>query len=82
MHFPTIAIAALMASGASAYRMTLWSGTSYTGQAVAYTSSGSHSLGFSANSYKWESTVGDGCCAVFCYKSMPPKATISPRTRI
>ncbi|KAI5805904.1 hypothetical protein EDC01DRAFT_777789 [Geopyxis carbonaria] len=54
------------ASTASAYRIDLWSGYNYQGTQRAYTSGGSHSLGFAAKSWKWQSNTNDGCCVVFC----------------
>lgn len=55
-----------LASAASAFKLTVWSGTNFGGTSRVYTTSGTKSNGFSARSYIWDSPPGDGCCVRFC----------------
>ncbi len=68
MQFTTTLVAATLAlaSSASAFRLTVWDYNGYSGASRAYTTVGVKTFPFYANSYKWESPDGDGCCVKFC----------------
>jgi hypothetical protein len=66
MKFTSVLAAGLLASVSQAFSVSLWASNGYNGQEKTYTTTGSHSLGFTAKSYKWSSPLGDGCCIVFC----------------
>ncbi|KAG9241446.1 hypothetical protein BJ878DRAFT_545240 [Calycina marina] len=59
----------LLATFVNAYRIDLWQRGNYQGTQRSFTTPGTHSLGFSAGSWKWQSGFNDGCCVVFCRAS-------------
>lgn len=70
---PNLAVLTLLAaaSSVSGYRFSGWSENSFQGREVAYTTSGTHKLGFNCHSYIYQSAIGDGCCIKFCKNSKP-----------
>ncbi|KAK4164021.1 hypothetical protein QBC43DRAFT_353719 [Cladorrhinum sp. PSN259] len=67
MHLPTLLTAVLAGASVSAYKVTLYKNTGFSGTSKSYTTAGSKSLSFNARSWKWSSPVGEGCCVRFCY---------------
>lgn len=67
--------AAALAGTSNAYRITVYSADNYQGTEKAWTTSGSHSVGFTVKSWIWSSPTGDGCCIAFCKGSTVGRVT-------
>ncbi|PPR06342.1 hypothetical protein CVT24_002517 [Panaeolus cyanescens] len=66
MKFTAIIAVVAAATSANAFTIAAWSNTGYTGTQFQTTGTGTYNLGFTAKSYKWISSGGDGCCIKFC----------------
>lgn len=57
--------ATALAGTSSAYKISLSSKDTYPGTQKTFSTSGTHSVGFTVKSWIWSTAGGDGCCIAF-----------------
>ncbi|KAI5368064.1 hypothetical protein Slin15195_G031980 [Septoria linicola] len=81
MQFTTIVAAtlALIAGVEAQHSFTAWSGTGFGGRTFRTGARGTYNLGFTAASYRYQGTRGDGCCAKTCMNRRETGSFCQPR---